>query len=85
MTKPPEDWTDFDEKGWRRLHELQPTLLPDHAKEIIAIDVETGDYYLGAKSRVTVDALRAEHPNRVAWVARVDGGPVVKYYDRIKP
>ena len=83
-TQRPRSWTDFDRKGEAILTELQKTLLPDHAEDIIAIDVDGGDYYLGETRHEALAAFRREHPDRVAWVIRADGGPVVKYHGRAR-
>lgn len=83
-TQRPPSWTDFDTKGESLLKELQKSLLPDHAEEVIAIDVASGDYYLGETRHEALAAFRQEHPDRVAWVIRVDGGPVVKYHGRVR-
>lgn len=80
----PQSWTEFDRKGDAILKRLQDVLLCGHADEIIAIDVDTGDYCLGTTSREALAAFRKSHPDRVAWMARVDGGPVVKYHGRVK-
>jgi hypothetical protein len=80
----PKSWAEFDCKGDAILKELQKTLLPEHANEIIAIDVESGDYCLGKTSREAWTALRQRHPDRVAYVARVDGGPAFTYHGKVK-
>lgn len=84
ITERPKSWTEFDRKGEAILKELQKVLLPEHTNEIIAIDVESGDYYLGKTSSEALAAFRQHHPDRVAWMARVDGGPVVKYHGRVQ-
>lgn len=83
-TQRPQSWTEFDRRGEAILRELQKTLLPVHADEIIAIDVESGDYYLGKTRHEAIAAFRQHHPDRVAFMIRVDGGPVVKYHGRVK-
>ena len=76
----PKSWAAFDRKGDAILKELQKTLLTEHANEIIAIDVESGDYCLGKTSREAWTALRQQHPDCVEYVRRVDGEPVRKYH-----
>jgi len=71
------DWAVFRKKGAEHLRNLQGSLLPQDADKVIAIEVETGEYCLGRSSREAVDALRSRFPDRVAWVARVDGSPVL--------
>ncbi len=62
------------------LEELQKTLMPDHADEIIAINVQTGEYTLGRTMNEAIFAFRKRWPDLVSYVIRVDGGPVVKFH-----
>jgi hypothetical protein len=80
----PKSWAEFDRKGDAILKELQKTLLPEHANAMIAIDVESGDYCLGETSREAWTALRERHPDRVAYVSRVDGRPAFTYHRRVR-
>jgi hypothetical protein len=64
------------------LKKLQEVLLPEHADKIIALDLETEEYCLGKTSREAVDAFKERYPGQRPFVIRVDGGPVIKFYDR---
>lgn len=62
------------------LQELQKTLLPEHAKDIIAINVETGEYTLGPTPGEALDAYRQRWRDVLPYMVRVDGGPVIKFH-----
>lgn len=71
---------EFERRAEQILREIQKTLLPDHASEIVAINVETGEYTLGRTAREAQEAFRARWPNQLAYRVRVDGGPVFKFH-----
>ena len=63
---------------------LRALLEPAHKGEIVAIDVETGDYYLGRTPLEACDKGRAKHPDSILACKRVGyptalvvGGPVL--------
>jgi hypothetical protein len=62
------------------LAELQKTLLPGHASEIVGINVDTREYVLGSTPDEVWTAFRERWPNSLAFVIRVDGGPVTKFH-----
>ncbi len=72
----------FERRARRILAELQPNLLPEHADEVIAINVDTGDYVLASDSHQAWQHFRERWPGALAFVIRVDGGPVVKFHGR---
>jgi len=71
---------DFSKRAERRLAELQPALLPEHAVEVIAINVDTGEYLLAPDSGTAWQEFRNRWPGTLGFVCRVDGGPVVKFH-----
>jgi hypothetical protein len=77
------NWKEFNKRSSEFLKELQKTLLPEHADEIIAIDVENGGHVLG-KTRVEVfRKFREQFPGKLYFMVRVDGGPVIKFHRHI--
>jgi hypothetical protein len=71
---------EFERRAKQILQDIQKTLLPEHASEIVAINVENGEYTLG---RTTIDAITAfkkRWPNQLAYLIRADGGPVAKFH-----
>jgi hypothetical protein len=60
----------------RRAEELYATLLqailePQHLDEFVAIEPESGDYFLGLTLSEALGAARQSHPNRLAHAMRV--------------
>lgn len=53
---------------------LKPTLEPKYNGMFVAIDVESGDYALGAGAVEASDKLRQTHADRDCYIARV-GAP----------
>lgn len=73
---------EFDRRADAILEKLQQTLMPEHASEVLAINVETGEYVLGASADDASDTFHERWPDQVAFVVRVDGGPVVKFHGK---
>jgi hypothetical protein len=71
---------EFQQRARQILQELQKTLMPDHAPEIIAINVETGEYVLGRAMHEAITAFRARWPDQISYLVRVDGGPVTRFH-----
>lgn len=83
QTIPQINWREFNKRSDERLQDLQRTLLPKYADKVIAIDVESGGYVLGRTRSEAFRKFSKKFPGNVAFVARVDGGAVVKYSDRV--
>lgn len=81
----PVNWGEFHRRSDELFKELQKTLLPEHADEIIAIDVDSGGYVLSRTRREAIEKFRLLFPGKVSFIVRVDGGPIIKYHDRLKP
>lgn len=62
------------------LAEIQRELMPAHAHEIVAINLETGEYELGTDGLDAAMKFRARWPGQLSYLVRVDGGPVAKFY-----
>ncbi len=82
LTEPTMSMREFRKRAHQTLAELQKTLLPEHGSEIIAINVDTGEYVLAATQDEVWPAFKARWPGSLAYVTRVDGGPVVKFHGR---
>ena len=72
----------FEKRADQILAELQKTLLPEHASEVIGINVDTGEYVLAPDSHEAWEAFLKRWPGTLGFVVRVDGGPVVKFHGR---
>jgi hypothetical protein len=73
---------EFDRRADRILHDIQVSLLPEHASEIVAINVETGEYVIGANLDAVDEAFERRWPGQLSYVVRVDGGPVIKFHGK---
>jgi hypothetical protein len=71
---------EFDRRARLILAEIQKALMPDHASDIVCINVETGEYTLGATRREAEDAFGRRWPHNYYFQIRVDGGPAVKFH-----
>lgn len=52
-------------------HALRPLLEANHRGEIVAIDIATGEYELGANVLLASKALRARKPDAQIWVVKI--------------
>lgn len=71
---------DFEKGAAEILAELQKTLLPEHASEVIAINVDTGEYVLAPTSGEAWQEFLKRWRGTLGYVCRVDGGPSVKFH-----
>ncbi|MEK6259309.1 MAG: hypothetical protein AABP62_11895 [Planctomycetota bacterium] len=62
------------------LAEIQRELMPDHALDVVAINLETGEYERGRDDLDAALKFRARWPGQMSYLVRVDGGPVAKFY-----
>jgi hypothetical protein len=70
----------FAKRAKQILPELQKTLLPEHASDVIVINVDTAEYVLAQSSHEDWKAFRKRWPGTLGFVIRVDGGSVVKFH-----
>lgn len=70
----------FSRRAAEYLRRAQADLLPEHAQEFIAINMETGEYVLGKTPRETFLASNERWPHTLMYSCRVDGGPATKFY-----
>lgn len=57
------------------LEKIQEELMPEKAKMVVAINLETGEYTLGKDSAEAKAAFQKRWPNGGYFVCRVDGTP----------
>jgi hypothetical protein len=55
---------------------IRQRLEPDHRGEIVAIEVDSGDYFLGRTVTEATNEARKKHPDKVFYFVRV-GFPAV--------
>lgn len=60
------------EKGQRIYEEkLKGKLEPEHKGKIVALEVETGDYFLGDSVIEAVNRAKEKYPDKIFFIARV--------------
>ena len=64
------------------LERIQRELLPDQLKGFIAINMDSGEFVLGAQPHLAFAAFRARWPNSPMYLCRGDGGPAAKFHGR---
>jgi hypothetical protein len=82
LTNPTGSMRDFEKHAQRILVELQKTLLPEHASDVIGLNVDTGEFVLASTGEEAWQAFRQRWPGSLGYVIRVDGGPVAKFHGR---
>ena len=73
---------EFDRRADAILQEIQKNLLPEHASDFVAINVETGEYVVGPAKEEVRKVFRQRWPGTLPFLARVDGQPTIKFYGR---
>jgi hypothetical protein len=74
----PIDWASFERKALERLKEIQPLLLPEKAKYIVAIEPESGGYVVAKTVAEAAEEFRRRFPDKLYFMVRADGGPVMR-------
>lgn len=59
------------ETGKAIYDQLRPELEEEHLGEFVAIDIETGDYFVGETLTEADAKARQEYPDRVFYVVRI--------------
>ena len=59
---------------------LRSQLEPDHNDEFVAIEPESGDFFLGKTVSEAIGASRSKHPERLAHALRVGHRATVHYW-----
>jgi hypothetical protein len=77
--KPPQlSRAEFRRRADGFLKKIQEDLMPAHTQEIVAINVDTGEYVLGHSFVEATDAFDARWPHALSFVCRIDGGPALR-------
>lgn len=69
----------LDAEGWRvarkgvKLYEtkLKETLVPAHTGMFAAIEVDSGNYFLGKQMGEAVEKARAQYPDKQVYIVRI--------------
>lgn len=69
-------------KGQQLFRQLSERLEKEHLGEAVAIDVDTGDYFLGKTGLEAVRKARARYPGKLFFVGRVGQPAYVSFRPR---
>ena len=58
-------------QGQKIYDKIKAELEPEHNGEIVAIDIETGDYFLGKNVVEAVSKARERYPNKIFHTVKV--------------
>jgi hypothetical protein len=73
---------DFGDRATGILQRIQPAILPQHAKDIVTINVDTGEYVLSSDTIEGQMEFSKRWPGTYAFQISGDGGPVYKFYGK---
>ena len=81
-------WQPFDsrelaEKGKAIYEKIKDGLEAEHKGEVVAIDIESGDYFLGKTGLEAARRARARYPNRIPYIIRI-GRPAYISFRRLE-
>jgi len=71
ITVRPVNKREIVEKGKAIYERLREQLEPEHKGEVIVIEVESGDYFLGKNSAEAWRKAREKHPDKIYYMNRV--------------
>ena len=74
--------SEFNRRADAFLAAIQKELLPEHADELLAINMETGEYVLADTSAEASERYEQRWPDVLNFQCRVDGGPVDKFHGK---
>jgi len=61
----------LSEEGKRIYEELRETLEPEHKGEYLAIEVESGDYFIGETIEKVDRKVRKKYPDKVLYLIKI--------------
>jgi len=70
------DKNELVDKGKDIYGKIKDKLEPEHKGEIVAIDVKSGDYFLGRNITEANKKARERHPDDVFYLAKIGYGAV---------
>jgi hypothetical protein len=63
----------FEDRGWKIYDELRSKLEKKHLGKIVAIDVESKDYFVGDDIEDAGELAHAKHPGKLLFYTRIGG------------
>lgn len=75
----PPDIRNVSKKGRQLLEKLDPELREQYYGKFIAIEVDSGDYFIGETMIDADTKARAKHPGKVFYVGKIGYRAAVKF------
>jgi hypothetical protein len=69
--KTPYSTEELWQRGWQRYTEVREELEAQHFGEFVMIEVDSGDYFLGATSQEALHRAEAVHPDKAFCLIRI--------------
>ncbi len=82
ISKHPVNTKEIGRKGRKILEEISEDLEKEYFGKAVAIDVETGDYFIGDTGIEATKEVRKKHPNKVFFLGRVGYQTYVSFKGR---
>jgi hypothetical protein len=69
--KTPYSTEELWQRGWQRYTEIREELEAQHFGEFVMIEVDSGDYFIGATSQEALQRAREVHPDKAFCLLRI--------------
>jgi hypothetical protein len=79
----PIDKDTLAEKGETIFRSIEEKLKPEHLGKVVAIEVGSGDFFLGRTGSEAVGEAKKKHPNKIFYLARIGSRAAVSFKGRI--
>lgn len=74
------DLNSFEDNGWKIYGKLRPRLEKKFPGKVVAIEVESQDYFVGDNVKKARQQADAKHPGKLLFYTRIGGGPIWKFH-----
>jgi len=78
-TYQPIDKEKFGDKGETIFRSFEMELIPEHLGELVAIEIESGDYFLGRTGSEAVAEAKKKYPDKLFYLARVGARAAISF------
>ncbi len=69
--KTPYSTEELDRRGWQRYEEIRTDLEAQHYGEFVMIEVDSGDYFVGATPPAALHLAETVHPDKAFCLVRI--------------
>jgi hypothetical protein len=69
--KTPYSTEELDRRGWQRYAEIRTDLEAQHYGKFVMIEVDSGDYFVGATPQKALHLAEAVHPDKAFCLIRI--------------